>query len=146
MNMNDIPAPIRYALTGLVLLVIGYGAAKYFPGLNEQSLQQPSVVKDISTTSNSNSVKIKVLNQDTQEPIGGANVRMESKEGTDLDKTDNLGSFRVQIPNTDYVRVNVSKDGCTGWNQDLNLKSNPGRYKRIFLVCSVPNKKSTNNK
>ncbi|MEH2211678.1 MAG: hypothetical protein V7K84_13800 [Nostoc sp.] len=143
MDLSNIPKPIWYALTGFLLLTIGYGAATHVPGLNgsnkESAENKPSIVLD------SSSVKVSVFDEATQVPIVGAKVIMESEGGSDTDTTDNLGAFRVQIPTTDYVKVRIYKNSCEPYKQDLNLKSNPDRPKPIFLKCSVPQNKSTPN-
>ncbi|MBD1945531.1 hypothetical protein H6F50_24810 [Coleofasciculus sp. FACHB-712] len=137
MDLSKLPKPLLYASIAIFLLAVGYGAATHIPGLNgsnEQIAGNPA-----SKTPDSKSVKILVLDEDSQQPVVGAKVIMESEGGADSDTTDNLGFFRVQIPNTEYVRVRLSKDGCAPFNQNLNLLSNPDRPKQIMLKCSKSN-------
>lgn len=143
MDLSNIPKPVWYALTGLLLLTIGYGAATHVPGLNNSD--QGKVDNKASTAPNSSSVKVSVFDEITQAPIVGAKVIMESEGGSDTDITDNLGAFRVQIPSTDYVKIRIYQSHCEPYKQDLNLKSNPDRPKSIVLKCSTPRKKSTPN-
>jgi hypothetical protein len=126
MDLTQVPKPVLIALSAALLLTIGYGASKHVPGLNGSGEQ-----KEDKTSS----VKVSVFNEVTQAPIIGAKVIMESEGGSDIDTTDNAGAFRIQLPNTDYVRVRISKDGCDPYNQNLNLKSNPDRPKQILLKC-----------
>ncbi|BAY18288.1 hypothetical protein NIES21_41320 [Anabaenopsis circularis NIES-21] len=142
MDLSNIPKPILYASIGVFLLVVGYGAAKHVPGLN--SSNEPNNDNQTSKVSDSKSVKILVLDEDSQQAVVVAKVTMESEGGVDSDTTDNLGFFRVQIPNTDYVRIRLSKNGCTPYNQNINLLSNPDRPKQIILKCSKTNISSPN--
>ncbi|QLE47432.1 hypothetical protein FD724_04400 [Nostoc sp. C057] len=142
MDLSNIPKPILYASISVFLLVVGYGAAKHVPGLNISN--EPNNDNPASKVSDSKSVKILVLDEDSQQAVVGAKVTMESEGGVDSDTTDNLGFFRVQIPNTDYVRIRLSKNGCTPYNQNINLLSNPDRPKQIILKCSKTNIPSPN--
>ena len=137
MDLSNIPKPILYASIAIFLLTVGYGAAKHIPGLN--SSNEPNYDNQDSKPSDSKSVKILVLDEDSQQPVVDAKVTMDSEGGIDSDTTDNLGFFRVQIPKTDYVRIRLSKNGCTPFNQDINLLSNPNRPKQIMLKCSKAN-------
>ncbi|TVP59529.1 MAG: hypothetical protein EA343_19680 [Nodularia sp. (in: Bacteria)] len=135
MDLSNLPKPLLYASIAVFLLAVGYGAAKHVPGMNGSSEQNSN--NQASTTSDSKSVKILVLDEDSQQPIVGAKVTMDSEGGVDSDTTDNLGFFRVQIPVTDYVRIRLSKDSCIPFNQNINLLSNPDRPKQIMLKCST---------
>ncbi|BAZ66293.1 hypothetical protein NIES4106_10430 [Fischerella sp. NIES-4106] len=137
MDLSNIPKPILYASIAVFLITVGYGAAKHVPGLNGSN--QPNSDNQASKASDSKNVKILVLDEDSQQPVVGAKVTIESEGGIDSDTTDNLGFFRVQIPNTDYVRIRLSKNGCTPFNQNINLLSNPDRPKQIILKCSKTN-------
>ncbi|MEH2392476.1 MAG: hypothetical protein V7K21_12730, partial [Nostoc sp.] len=90
MDLSNIPKPIWYALTGFLLLTIGYGAATHVPGLNTSDKE--SAENKSSTVLNSSSVKVSVFDEATQVPIVGAKVIMESEGGSDTDTTDNLGN------------------------------------------------------
>ncbi|MCM0592767.1 MAG: hypothetical protein HEQ19_28200 [Gloeotrichia echinulata CP02] len=144
MDLSNIPKPIWYGLTALLLLTIGYGAATHVPGLNDSDKEKAE--NKASTAPNASSVKVSVFDEVSQAPIVGAKVIMESEGGSDTDTTDNLGAFRVQIPNTDYVKIRIYQSGCEPYKQDLNLKSNPDRPKPILLKCSTSKKKSTSNR
>ncbi|WP_445633651.1 carboxypeptidase-like regulatory domain-containing protein [Nostoc sp. DSM 114161] len=137
MDLSNLPKPLLYASVAVFLLVVGYGAAKHVPGLNGSNEQNPN--NQSSKTSDSKSVKVLVLDEESQQPIVGAKVIMDSEGGVDSDTTDNLGFFRVQIPTTDYVRIRLSKDGCKPFNQNINLLSNPDRPKQLMLKCSKTN-------
>ncbi|MBE9238659.1 hypothetical protein IQ227_22245 [Anabaena aphanizomenioides LEGE 00250] len=143
MDLSNLPKPVWYILTGILLLTIGYGAATHVPGLNDSDKEKAD--NQASTTANSSSVKVSVFDEGTQAPIAGAKVIMESEGGSDTDTTDNLGAFRVQIPTTDYVKVHIYKKGCEPYKQDLNLKSNPDRPKSILLKCPNPTNKTPNS-
>lgn len=131
MDLSNIPKPILYASIAVFLLTVGYGAAKHVPGLNGSNEQNHD-----NQPSKAVAVKILVLDEDSQQPVVGAKVTMDSEGGIDSDTTDNLGFFRVQIPNADYVRIRLSKNGCTPFNQNINLLSNPDRPKQIMFKCS----------
>jgi len=137
MDLSKIPVPLRNALAGLLILTIGYGAATHVPGLNASN-QEKKVENSTKKTPDSKSVKVSVLNESTQTPVVGASVIMESEGGSDMDTTDNLGAFRVEIPSTEWVRIRINKKNCEPYNQNLNLLSNPNRPKPILLKCSMP--------
>jgi hypothetical protein len=144
MDLSNIPKPIWYTLTGLLLLTIGYGSATHVPGLNGSNKEISE--NKASTVPNSTSVKVSVFDEATQAPIVGAKVIMESEGGSDSDTTDNLGAFRVQIPTTDYVKIRIYKNACEPFNQNLNLKSSFDRPKPIGLKCSTSKNKDIPNK
>jgi len=125
-DLSNLPRPLLIASIVCFSLAVGYGASKNIPWLT------PLAQTD-STKQELKSVKIRVLDADSQQPIVGAQVIMESEGGTDSDTTDSLGSFRIQIPKTDYVRVRISRNGFQSADQNLNLLSNPDRVKSILL-------------
>lgn len=126
MDLSNLPRPLLIASIVCFSLVVGYGALKHIPWLTP-SEQTNAAKQELK------SVKIRVLDADSQQPVIGAQVITESEGGTDSDTTDSLGSFRIQIPKTDYVRVRISRNGFQSSDQNLNLLSNPDRVKSIFL-------------
>ena len=141
MNLSQIPKHLLIASIVVFLLFVGYGAAIHVPGIkivDETKSDEKKVENKDSKTSDSKSVKVSVFDETTQTPIVGASVIMESEGGSDSDTTDNLGAFRVQIPTTEWVKIRINKKGCTPYNQNLNLLSNPDRPKQIMLKCSMP--------
>jgi hypothetical protein len=123
MDLSQIPKPVLYIITGILLLTIGYGAATHVPGLNGSN-EEKKTEKVAEKTPDSNSVKVSVIDETSQAPIVGASVIIESKGGSDTDTTDNLGAFRVEIPTTEWARIRINKKGCAPYNQNLNLVSN----------------------
>ena len=126
MDLSNLPRPVLIASIVCFSIVVGYGASKHIPWLTS-SEQTNSMKQELK------SVKIRVLDADSQQPIVGAQVIMESEGGADSDTTDSLGSFQIQIPKTDYVRVRISRNGFQSSDQNLNLLSNPNRVKSILL-------------
>ncbi|MBW4540829.1 MAG: carboxypeptidase-like regulatory domain-containing protein [Myxacorys chilensis ATA2-1-KO14] len=126
MDLSNLPRPLLIASIICFSLVVGYGASKHIPWLTTPE-QTDSTKQELK------SVKIRVLDADSQQPVVGAQVIIESEGGADSDTTDNLGVFRIQIPKTDYVRVRISRNGFQSSDQNLNLLSNPDRVKSILL-------------
>ncbi|WP_017651610.1 hypothetical protein [Fortiea contorta] len=140
MDLSNLPQPLRSFLVGAITIAVAAAAVYQLSKIINTSPPTEPTPKD------SSSIKVSVYAQGTQAPVVGAKVILESEGGSDTDTTDNLGSFRVQIPTTDFVRIRISKEGCEPYDQNLNLKSNPNRPKPIYLNCSfnrTPNQSPT---
>ena len=61
MDLSNLPKPVWYILTGILLLTVGYGAATHVPGLNDSDKEKSD--NNASTKPNSSSVKVSVFDE-----------------------------------------------------------------------------------